>query len=107
MGGDGYAELNFSPAGAWAAYQFDSYRAGMRPLAIAVPEIDVRPGADALYLAARVVLPFGDLGAWRVGLSAVVEAQDGALSYWALCAAADAPDFHLGSCFALELPPPA
>ena len=25
-----YREFNFSPSGAWAAYEFDDYRAGMR-----------------------------------------------------------------------------
>jgi len=35
----GYFEFNFSPSGEWAAYQFDGYRAGMRPAALADPWI--------------------------------------------------------------------
>lgn len=34
-----YREFNFSPSGAWAAYAFDGYRAGMQPLATAPPRI--------------------------------------------------------------------
>lgn len=32
-----YLEFNFSPSGEWAAYRFDGYREGMRPLALADP----------------------------------------------------------------------
>ena len=32
-----YFELNFSPSTQWAAYAFDGYRQGMRPLALARP----------------------------------------------------------------------
>jgi hypothetical protein len=35
----GYLEFNFSPSGEWAAYRFDGYRAGMRPLPLAEPWI--------------------------------------------------------------------
>lgn len=35
----GYREFNFSPSGEWAAYEFDSYREGMRALAIKTPRI--------------------------------------------------------------------
>jgi len=34
-----YFEFNFSPSGQWAAYQFDAYRAGMRPLAVNRPSV--------------------------------------------------------------------
>ncbi|MEP9357206.1 DOMON-like domain-containing protein [Sphingomonas sp. KR3-1] len=34
-----YLEFNFSPSGEWAAYRFDGYRAGMRPLELADPWI--------------------------------------------------------------------
>jgi len=36
-------------------------------------------------------------------LSAVIEATDGSLSYWALEHPADKPDFHHPDSFALEL----
>jgi hypothetical protein len=39
----------------------------------------------------------------RVGLSAVIEANDGTLSYWALKHPAAKPDFHHPDSFVLEL----
>jgi hypothetical protein len=42
--------------------------------------------------------------AWRVGLSAVIEAKDGSFGYWALAHPPGRPDFHHDDCFALELP---
>jgi hypothetical protein len=38
-----------------------------------------------------------------IGLSAVVEATDGSLSYWALAHAPGRPDFHHAHSFGLEL----
>ena len=34
-----YMEFNFSPSGEWAAYAFDGYRTGMRPLDVKAPTI--------------------------------------------------------------------
>jgi hypothetical protein len=42
-------------------------------------------------------------GRLRIGLSAVIEGKDGALSYWALRHAPGKPDFHHRRAFALEL----
>lgn len=97
---DGYYEFNFSPSGAWAAYAFEGYRAGMRDLDIDPPEIR--------RLDCRIVVTV-DLspipaGRWRVGLSAVIEERDGLKSYWALVHPSGKPDFHHDDCFALELP---
>jgi hypothetical protein len=50
-----------------------------------------------------VQVPAGEAD-WEVGLSAVIEAADGALSYWALRHPAGRPDFHHPDCFALDLP---
>ena len=59
--GDGpaYLELNFSASGDWAAYRFDDYRQGMRPMQNASPpRIAVRRGPSQLEL--RVELPLAD-----------------------------------------------
>jgi hypothetical protein len=40
---------------------------------------------------------------WELGLSAVLEENDGTKSYWALAHAADKPDFHAPGCFAARL----
>ncbi|MEO7634103.1 MAG: hypothetical protein ABIS38_00470 [Sphingomicrobium sp.] len=42
---------------------------------------------------------------WDIGLSAVIEEQDGAKSYWALAHGPGPPDFHNRACFAHCLPP--
>jgi len=101
----GYLELNFSPSGQWAAYGFDAYRAGMAAAELpATPEITVRRGERQLELQARVRLPAA--GAWRLGLSTVVEEGTGRLSYWALRHPPGRPDFHHPESFSLELESP-
>jgi hypothetical protein len=100
--GEGYQEFNFSPSTQWAAYRFDCYRDGMRPAPLE-PQVAVRRTGDGFELSATFDLP--DDGPWRLGLSAVIEAADGSVSYWALAHAAGKPDFHHADCFALELPP--
>ncbi len=101
-GEDAYVEINLSPSGQWAAYRFDAYRSGMRPLAPFGPPaiaVDVKPGT--LELRAELTVPAG--GPLRLGLSAVIEARDGSRSYWALAHPPGAPDFHHADCFAAQL----
>ncbi|HXV47604.1 MAG TPA: DOMON-like domain-containing protein [Candidatus Binatia bacterium] len=106
-----YYEFNFSPSGEWAAYGFRAYRDG-GPLddAVGAPDISVQTFPDQLKLAAAIRLAQflsvqpGML--LRLGLSAVVEASDGTLSYWALNHPAAKPDFHHPDSFALVLAVP-
>lgn len=99
-----YAEFNLAPSGAWAAYAFDDYRAGMRELA--VPRDPEIAEADGLWSAA---LPLAGLDAllgsapWRLAITAVIEATDGARSYWSLAHPPGKPDFHHPDCFAARL----
>ncbi len=104
----GYLELNFSPSTQWAAYRFSSYRAGVAPAAnVALPEISVDLSQRSLRLKSTMAL--GDLAALpggstlRVALAAVIEQEDGRLSYWSLRHAAGKPDFHHHDGFALEI----
>ena len=108
-GGKGYVELNFSPSFAWAAYEFDGYREGMRPLALKIdPNIAISPAEPLFFLAAEFEMPPFEGWPLRVGLSAVIEEKDGTKSYWALAHPPEGPpDFHHPDCFVLELPPPA
>jgi hypothetical protein len=103
-----YWEFNFSPSGAWAAYHFMDYRAGMRPVIEAsAPVIISETGATDFTLMATL-----DLG-WlmrsqaesglRLGLTAVIEDRERGLSYWALRHGADKPDFHLTDSFLVAL----
>lgn len=103
-GTTGYREFNFSPAGQWQAYAFRAYREGGLLEPAKAPEIatEFHPGR----LIARVRLPIDNLPPGerlRLGLCAVLEAEDGALSYWALRHAPGKPDFHHPDTFALEI----
>jgi len=104
----GYYEFNFSPSGEWAAYRFRAYRdGGAIDDEALVPSISTERLADRLTLNATVRLDCLPLiepcAALRVGLSAVIEAADGTLSYWALKHPGEKPDFHHPDSFALEL----
>jgi len=99
-GAPAYREFNFSPSGEWAAYAFERYREGALVLE-GSPEIVVRHGARRLELAASV--PFSDKGKLQIGLSAVIEEANGALSYWALKHPPGKPDFHHADTFAVQL----
>ena len=104
----GYHEFNFSPSFDWAIYRFSAYREGMSPPEIGLaPEISVRRGDDGLALRAAVRL--GDLAGLcdsrhlRIALAAVIEDENGRLSYWGLRHPPGKPDFHHPNGFALEV----
>ena len=108
--GGGYCELNLSPTGRWAAYEFTGYREGMHGHA-GVEKRDPRRVQDetsfSLWGAFDLDRVIGDQPRpWRMGLSAVIEDVDGGLSYWALAHPPGKPDFHHPDSFALTLPPP-
>jgi hypothetical protein len=109
--GPGYHEFNFSPSLDWAIYRFTAYREGMSPAEIGrAPDISVRRGVDGLELRSAVHL--GDLavlrdaGHVRIALAAVIEDENGRLSYWGLRHPPGKPDFHHSSGFALEVARP-
>lgn len=109
-GSEPYFELNLSPSGDWNAYRFDGYRSGMRQANIngrPDPDIWFEAGVriqDATFdLAGEPELDAGQI--WDIGLSAVIEEDDGTKSYWALAHGAGPPDFHNPACFAYSLPP--
>jgi hypothetical protein len=99
-GAAAYHEFNFSPSGEWAAYAFDAYRRGGSALSVA-PTISLRRSRQKLELDAAV--QYEMRGKLCIGLSAVIEDEDGSLSYWALTHPAGKPDFHHSEAFALEL----
>lgn len=106
-GGEAYFEFNFSPSGEWAAYRFDSYRQGMANANtdVAIQARLTDAGLDLLATATLAGLP--ELaGPWRAGLTAVIEAADGSLSYWSVAHPPGRPDFHHADCFALQVPAP-
>ena len=102
-----YLELNFSPSGRWAAYDFSAYRAGMVQLALpAAPRVTRTQTSGRLTVEILLSLEFGP-GPYALGLAAVIEEKSGGKSFWAASHGGDAPDFHDASCFVHRLPPPA
>jgi hypothetical protein len=104
-GGEAYWEFNFSPSGEWAAYAFGGYREGAALAEAALdPQIALERDAGKLDLYALLDLRRLSIsGPLRLGLSAVIEEQDGNVSYWALRHPAARPDFHHADSFALGL----
>ena len=104
--GSSYYELNFAPSTRWAAYAFDGYRQGMRPLELdEPPSVKVVTAANELRVTAGIEL--GGLAdapwPWRIGLTAVVEDRAGGRAYYALLHPRDKPDFHDAAAFTVIL----
>jgi hypothetical protein len=102
-GGESYREWNFSPSGAWAAYDFTSPREGRSNAEVAAPYIRVEDNFTWWAFGATISVEAN--GAWELGLSAILEEKDGTKSYWAIAhPEGDKPDFHDPACFAAHLP---
>lgn len=104
-----YYEYNFAPSGEWAVYAFraereraptSTNRDELRPH-VTVCHGDAQLDLDAVIPLQRLGLAPTDRPA--LALSAVIEASDGTLSYWALHHPLDKPDFHHPDAFVLEL----
>jgi hypothetical protein len=106
--GSGYHEFNFSPSLDWAIYRFSAYREGMSPAEVGRgPEISVRRRDDGLDLRSAVrlsdIADLRDAPHLRIALAAVIEDENGKLSYWGLRHAPGKPDFHHPNGFTLEV----
>ncbi|MGB1110382.1 MAG: DOMON-like domain-containing protein [Gammaproteobacteria bacterium] len=110
--GGAYWEFNIAPSGDWAVYAFDACREGMRPKPELVPTIswsrssqDKSAEESAGLLQARLEIDgLSELSRpWKLGLSAVIQEQGGALCYWALTHPSESPDFHHPAGFTLRL----
>ena len=105
--GNGYSEFNFSPSNAWAAYDFDGYRAGMNERTVERSPVGTWRGGRSAQSIFDVALPrkaVPDVA--RFGMSAVIEEIGGTKSYWAIRHPPGQPDFHHADCFAGQFPPP-
>lgn len=100
----GYGEYNFAPSGDWAAFRFTGYREGIRAWEVAAPGISAEGHEDMLLISARIEKPAA--ANFKLGISAVIEDEDGVKSYWALRHGAGQPDFHHADCFALSIKAP-
>ena len=102
-----YREFNFSPSGQWAAYAFSNYRVRSAWTAGQTPTIDVTQADGFLLLEAVIAdLPINMTGKpFQLGLTAVIESNDGSRSYWALHHPKARPDFHHRAGFILPFNP--
>lgn len=99
-----YHEFNFSPSGQWQAYAFTDYRIGGLLALASDPAIVCLSAPHGLTLQATLqAADLPDGVRLQIGLSAVIEANDGSLGYWALRHPPGKPDFHHPNTFDLEL----
>lgn len=92
LGGTAYREFNLSPSGQWAAYEFDSFREGMRDAPVDAIVIGCSHDEAGLVLTASIA---ADLPApAQVALNAIVEHSDGGKQFWALAFPPGKPEFH-------------
>jgi hypothetical protein len=110
-GEQAYYEFNFAPSGQWRVYAFRAYRVPA-PLEVSIhsPSIVTSTTSERLELSARLRLadlsPFHSGSPLCLGLAAVVETQDGSLSFWALRHSSARPDFHQAETFAVRVTAP-
>jgi hypothetical protein len=101
-----YWEFNLSPAGHWNAYALADYRSGLRPEP-AYQSLPSRRADDPRRLTLAVDLPLPPAipaaAPLQLGITAVIEAATGELSYWALAHPGPEPDFHRREGFLLRL----
>lgn len=106
--GAGYCEFNFSPSEAWAAYDFDRPREGMRNRQVAAAPVCTWRGGGprlALFDAALRIDALPALPC-RIGPTAIIEETGGRKSYWAAVHGRPQPDFHDPACFTVTLAAP-
>ena len=96
IGEASYREFNLSPSGRWAAYDFDSFRAGMRDAPLDAISLSVAAEAGSLELVASIAAELPTPA--QIALNAIVEHADGALQYWALAFPPGKPEFHSEAC---------
>ncbi len=102
-----YWEVNLSLNGCWNVYRFEGYRTGMKEEGgVSQPYCHVVEDSDLLSLTCSLDLHgiIGDSAELEVGLSSVLEATDGSISYWAIAHPGAAPDFHDRRSFLASLP---
>lgn len=92
LGGSAYREFNLSPSGQWAAYDFDSFRNGMRNAPVDAIALSCSQDATGLLLRANIAADLPDPA--QVALNAVVEHAGGGIQYWALAFPPGKPEFH-------------
>lgn len=101
LGGTYYREFNLSPSGCWAAYDFDSFREGMRDAPVEAIAIACSHDAAGLVLKASIAADLPTPA--QVALNAIVEHPGGGMQFWALAFPPGKPEFHSEACRTLIL----
>jgi len=108
-GEERYYEFNFSPSRAWAAYAFSAYRNPSAWTINKAPIIKCTQTKESLLM--NVLIDVDDLPlkleerSFQLGLTAVIETNEGELSYWALQHSEGVADFHQRNHFILSFNP--
>ena len=96
LGDTCYREFNLSPSGQWAAYDFDSFREGMRDAPVDAIAIACAHDENGLVLKASIAAALPAPA--QVALNAIVEHPDGGMQFWALGFPPGKPEFHSEAC---------
>jgi len=101
-----YWEMNLSPSGCWNIFRFSDYRKNMIEEA-AISALPARRLSQPDVLEISVKIPINKLlqanPPIQMGVSAVIQAENGEFSFWALTHPGTKPDFHLRDAFCIEL----
>ncbi|PSB03797.1 DOMON-like domain-containing protein [Merismopedia glauca] len=100
-----YWEFNLSPSGDWNIYRFTDYRQGMEEeKAIASLPFQVNQESHLFQLDLELDLaPMMELDTeLDLGITAVIQSQQGEISYWGLTHCGTQPDFHLRDSFVVS-----
>jgi len=102
-----YYEFNFAPSGDWAAYRFGRPRSERGTPEMPAPRMERRHYPGGYELGATIPMTALPELARAIeiegAIAAVIEADDGTLSHWALAHAGAKPDFHDPSSFTLKV----
>lgn len=99
-GDEAYVELNLSPSERWNAYNFARYRDGMRERPFPhEPSCAMRKGEALAIFDAAVPTSALPPTPWRFNMTAIIEEEGRAKSFWALAHPEGKPDFHDAACF--------
>jgi hypothetical protein len=101
-----YWEFNLSPAGHWNVYGFQAYRQGMHAetALTALPFTVIKePTSLLLTIEVKVAAFIPPDRPLDLAIAAVIKAQDGALTFWALAHPGPRPDFHRRDAFLIEI----
>lgn len=99
--GSAYLEINCSPSGHWNAYEFESYRKGMRRaehITVRLTRLE-KDDQEARFFVQ--VISDKEFALSQVGLTMVFESTNHEKSYWALHHTGSVADFHIAETWTL------